>query len=151
MIWIFHFSDEVYCTDTANSTNESPQYGECMKEVENMKSIEKSKRTWVTIVLVLAAFFVIFIGEYNGLLWDSRPLEHVSCFSVMRLVSISRILKIFSNFLSGVLYCFHRRNVSRMKQKTVELKMAKIKHASERGTVEVLLNEKTWSTSIAFV
>lgn len=60
---MLHFPDEVYCADTANSTAESPLYEECLREVENKKIYEKSKRTWVTIVIALAVFFGVFIGE----------------------------------------------------------------------------------------
>lgn len=56
-------ADEVYCAETANSTTDSSVYGDCMKEVEMQELFEKSKRTWGTIVIVLAAFFAIFIGE----------------------------------------------------------------------------------------
>lgn len=59
----FCFIDNIYCTENANGTLDTPLYDICLSEVQNRKKAEETRQTWRTIVLALVAFFAIFIGE----------------------------------------------------------------------------------------
>lgn len=51
-----------YCADSTNSTADGPEYAECKLMVQDKQKAEEFKRTWLSVVGALGAFFVIFMG-----------------------------------------------------------------------------------------
>lgn len=65
----------VYCGDFTSSLNESLQYFECLQNVREIRMSAESRRTWLSIVCGLFAFFVIFMGKFLlHLFRPNRPL-----------------------------------------------------------------------------
>lgn len=56
-------SEEVYCADAVNATIDTQEFDICLTMVKDKERDEQTKRTWFSIVCMLAAFFVTFISK----------------------------------------------------------------------------------------
>lgn len=61
--FFFHRLEEVYCADTVNATIDTQEFDICLTKVKDKERDEKAKKTWFSIICILAAFFVTFISK----------------------------------------------------------------------------------------
>lgn len=64
-IVFLHRLEEVYCAETVNATVDTPELDMCLTRVKDKEENEKAKKTWFSIIFILAAFFVAFISKYT--------------------------------------------------------------------------------------
>lgn len=55
----------VYCGDFTPQLNDSIQFHECLQNVREIRLADESRRTWLSIVGGLFAFFVVFMGKFH--------------------------------------------------------------------------------------
>lgn len=111
---------------------DAPSFYECTSLKKIQQKSHDSKITWISIAAGLFSFFVLFIGNFDCILYFSQIL-------------ISLSLSYFE-YILGILYALHRRNV-RQTKKLEEMNKIKLKHIHQtegNGNREILLgHEKT--------
>lgn len=62
---MFCLLEDIYCEEITNATADTDLFGICMTRVKDKEIEEASKKTWFSVVCLLAAFFFVFICKFQ--------------------------------------------------------------------------------------